>query len=610
MSSSVISIEGLGKRYRLFRSPRDRLKEALGLTRFARVPFQEFWALRDLDFEVDHGERVGIIGRNGAGKSTLLKIISGRIAPTEGRIRVDGTVQALLELGTGFHPEFTGLENIRASLNYQGLSRRLIKEREEDIIDFAELGEFIERPLKTYSAGMYARLAFAVATSVDPEVLIIDEVLGAGDAYFAGKSIDRMKRLATEKGATVLFVSHDTSMVEMLCDRCIWIERGEKKMDGAASAVSRAYAAMIRELTSARLRNQNQLAARAHGARGIATANAGRVQKVVRFIRESPPRLYVRSVTVSGRENTDLRVDVGTPQDNSIEYESFVLTDDASQWGEPASVEGAPARLVSPVAGHGSAVVFSLGAGWAAADAELRVRSWAEEGARARVEVLANDTYELVGIIEAERNGERTDTLRVPVDLIRRLSRVAGLETGHDGALVNGDGVAAASVEFPEGDVVDAEGRVAITDVSLEVNGTTGAVAKTFDELRVHIDYAVRGTPVEAVFDVCIHRLGIIALQTVSTLTEDFPALPDVVEGRGRATLVIPSLPLGAGSYLMTVGIFPSLDYRSRDTERTAYVLHDRRYRLEVEQPELVAIDLGMCRGAVRWQLAQPAPQP
>jgi lipopolysaccharide transport system ATP-binding protein len=209
--------------------------------------------LRAINLEIRRGEKIGIIGRNGAGKSTLLKIITGNIQPTEGTVSVNGRVQALLELGTGFHPEFTGRENIKASLAYQGLSSKVIAKKEEEIIDFAELEEFIDQPIKTYSAGMYARLAFSTATSIEPDILIIDEVLGAGDAYFMNKCIERMRRLTSDRGVTVLYVSHDLGSVQALCDRIAWIKQGSLYADGEPLMIIKQYSAAVRHDEEIRL---------------------------------------------------------------------------------------------------------------------------------------------------------------------------------------------------------------------------------------------------------------------------------------------------------------------------------------------------------------------
>ena len=193
------------------------------------------------------GERVGIIGRNGAGKTTLLKLITGNFAPTAGEVTVGGTVQALMATGVGFHSDFTGAENIRASLIYNGLPGAEIEAAFQDIVDFCELGDFLHQPLKTYSLGMRARLQFAAATAIKPDILIIDEVLGAGDAYFAIKSNERLKRL-TSSGCTVLMVTHSMSHVIQLCSRAVWINGGRIVKEGEPRDVVGAYEAYCSEL--------------------------------------------------------------------------------------------------------------------------------------------------------------------------------------------------------------------------------------------------------------------------------------------------------------------------------------------------------------------------
>jgi lipopolysaccharide transport system ATP-binding protein len=225
---SAIRLEGVGKAYRLYPSRIDNFLDATGMRwmrPWRRPSYRPFWALRDFNLELAHGQRVGIIGRNGSGKSTLLKLICGALTPTEGTIEVDGDVQALLDGSGGLHGEFTGLENIRASLTYQGLNAEQIAGATEEITIFTELGDFMAQPVKTYSLGMQARLAYAIATAVDPQILIVDEVLGAGDAYFVHKSNERARKLV-ERGAAVLVVSHSLAMIERLCDEVIWLERG------------------------------------------------------------------------------------------------------------------------------------------------------------------------------------------------------------------------------------------------------------------------------------------------------------------------------------------------------------------------------------------------
>jgi lipopolysaccharide transport system ATP-binding protein len=202
---------------------------------------EEFWALKDVSFEVKQGEVVGIIGRNGAGKSTLLKILSRITEPTEGRVRIRGRVASLLEVGTGFHPELTGRENIFVNGAILGMTRQDILRKFDEIVAFAEIEKFLDTPVKRYSSGMYVRLAFAVAAHLDPEILIIDEVLAVGDAEFQKKCLGKMHDVATDQGRTVLFVSHNMAAVARLCTRGILLERGRPSIDGNIEAVVSGY---------------------------------------------------------------------------------------------------------------------------------------------------------------------------------------------------------------------------------------------------------------------------------------------------------------------------------------------------------------------------------
>ncbi len=247
MDNTAISVRDLSKMYKLYRSRPFRLLDFLGL-RLGKSDryFEEFWALQDVSFDIARGSTVGIIGRNGAGKSTLLKVLSGVSAPTRGEVKLNGRTSALLELGTGFHPDLTGHENIYASGLYLGLDRTAVEALYDQIVDFAELGPFLHQPVRTYSTGMHMRLAFAVATSVPADIQVIDEVLGVGDAYFFGKCLQRF-RLFQEEGRTTVLVSHDQATVLRVCMRCLWIERGAIVADGTPLEVITAYNQSIYE---------------------------------------------------------------------------------------------------------------------------------------------------------------------------------------------------------------------------------------------------------------------------------------------------------------------------------------------------------------------------
>ena len=252
MSSDDFSIrvEGLSKRYEIYAQPADRLRQMI-LPRLQRVVhrpvrswFNEFWALRDVGFEVCRGETVGIVGRNGSGKSTLLQMICGTLNPTAGKVTVRGRVAALLELGAGFNPEFTGRENVRLSGLLYGLSEQELEARFDAICDFAEIGDFIDRPVKTYSSGMYVRLAFSVAINVSPDVLVVDEALSVGDEAFQRKCFARIDAIR-DAGATILFVSHAPGTVIELCDRAILLDQGEMIADGTPGFVVPRYQKLL-----------------------------------------------------------------------------------------------------------------------------------------------------------------------------------------------------------------------------------------------------------------------------------------------------------------------------------------------------------------------------
>jgi len=237
-----MSARDLGKCYRIYGFPKDKLKEVLLLGR--RVYHREFWALREVSFEVNKGETVGIVGRNGSGKSTLLQILSGTLAPTTGTADIYGRVSALLELGSGFSPEFTGKENVYMNASILGLSRKEIDERYDEIVEFADIGQFIDQPVRTYSSGMYVRLAFAVAINVEPQVLLVDEALSVGDEIFQRKCFSRIRSLK-EKGCSILFVSHSGATVIDLCDRAMLLDGGECLLSGAPKLVVANYLKLV-----------------------------------------------------------------------------------------------------------------------------------------------------------------------------------------------------------------------------------------------------------------------------------------------------------------------------------------------------------------------------
>lgn len=241
MTEIAISLKNISKCFKRYGHPVERLKEVL-LPGASRA--DEFWAVQNINLEIPKGETIGLVGRNGSGKSTLLQIIAGTLTPTTGKVRVNGRVSALLELGSGFNPEFTGRQNVAFNGQLLGLSKKEIDEKFNEIVDFANIGDFIDQPVKTYSSGMFVRLAFAVVVNVNPEILIIDEALSVGDGVFVHRCMAKIKEFQ-DAGGTILFVSHDMGSINRLCSSCIWINSGRVIEQGSSVDISKSYQAWM-----------------------------------------------------------------------------------------------------------------------------------------------------------------------------------------------------------------------------------------------------------------------------------------------------------------------------------------------------------------------------
>ena len=255
MQQTTIKVENISKVYKIYDNPKDRFLEVVhkGGKKYGK----DHYALDNVSFEVKEGEILGIIGVNGSGKSTLLKIITGVLQPTKGNVTVNGRISALLELGAGFNPEYTGVENIYFNGLIMGFSKKEMDEKVQGIIEFADIGEFINQPVKTYSSGMLVRLAYAVAVSIEPDILIVDEALAVGDVYFQMKSMSKMEELF-RKGKTVIFVSHDTASVRKLCNTAIYLDKGKIIAKGTAKEIVDLYEAKAREVMSNSTRTQER----------------------------------------------------------------------------------------------------------------------------------------------------------------------------------------------------------------------------------------------------------------------------------------------------------------------------------------------------------------
>lgn len=406
--------------FKRFRNPRHRLMDLFGL-KIPASAYDEFWALRDISVEVRRGERLALIGRNGAGKSTLLNLVCGQLRPTEGRVQVQGEIQALMELGTGFHPEFSGRENVISALAYQGLTGRKASQRLEEIVDFAELWEFIDFPLKTYSAGMNARLGFAVATAIEPDILIVDEVLGAGDAYFASKCADRMRELTEGSGATVLFVSHDLASAQQMCERALWIDRGHIRMQGSTLDVTKAYYASIIKQEEARLLTRTQTIVDRLRRPSVVSGEVLMKPLMFRFVpdggdglREAHP---IRKLTLSGPDGWSREIAVGTLDDDDQQGQGFLMSDRSLMlWSSPVQEGEASHRCVTDTGGqYGHApFIFTVPEPSLQQELTLAVDHASTDADRIGVELYLDEQYVRLGHLTAAGGEWRSDTFVLP----------------------------------------------------------------------------------------------------------------------------------------------------------------------------------------------------
>jgi ABC-type polysaccharide/polyol phosphate transport system ATPase subunit len=311
-SEHVIDAAGLGRMYQLYDRPQDRLKQAFLWGR--KKLYREFWALREVSFKVRRGEALGIIGRNGSGKSTLLQMVAGTLRPSEGRLRVQGRAAALLELGSGFNPAFTGRENVYVNGAILGMTRREIDARFDQILEFAEIGDFIDQPVKTYSSGMVVRLAFAVQVCVEPELLIVDEALSVGDIFFQQKCFTRAREIVA-RGTTLLLVSHDVGAVRNLCHRVLLLDAGRLVFAGdSADAVARYYALVGQDLPARAEFKVSVHEATEEARKSRATLRRASILHADDTKRHGPRGLAIEAARVSDRDGrTTLAVEMLQP---------------------------------------------------------------------------------------------------------------------------------------------------------------------------------------------------------------------------------------------------------------------------------------------------------
>lgn len=585
MSEYAILIEGVTKKFRRFQHPGWRALDALGM-RVPRAQFDEFIALHGIDLKVERGEKLALIGRNGAGKSTLLRIISGQMRPDVGRVSLSGNVQALMELGTGFHPDFTGIDNIRSSLAYQGTPPSKVNLLIDEIIEFTELDEFINRPVREYSAGMYARLAFAVATAITPEVLIIDEILGAGDAYFVGKCIQRMKNL-TNQGATVLFVSHDMSAVQLLCERGIWVDHGTIKADGDILSVSKAYLASVREDEEIRTRARSMALTKAQ-----VSLNTGRsAVSIYRLIgcdglAPTNPAAISEIRFGSGRGVAEII------RPNATENVSRLIVERGiTNWSNAEDFNGRTCRKFG-----------NFGGKFIHAPLQIDWSGIADRGRWIEVDYQPSSSQTLV--FEAFDEAQKT---YMPLAEIPSTNTDQVWNTLHIdlGSIDNATEVEApaAPLDFQTLQPEDryGQGPIKITafgffDHADERHHTlvSGEPAKAV------MRYTVTEAVIDPVAVIAIYRPdGTCALQVTSN--REGMKLGNL-KGQGQISVTFLPLLLGPGDYVASVALFKDVNLASRH-ESEAYDLHDRCYALKVLPPPGIGIEIGVVNQPAAWEL-------
>lgn len=604
----AIMLQEVGKMYKVFSSRFDNFLDAVGMNRmmpWRGVTFREFWAVRDIDISVQRGKRLGIIGCNGAGKTTLLKLITGNLAPTEGTLNVKGHVHALMSTGAGFHPEFTGRENIEASLIYQGFSSRAIKEACEEIAEFTELGSFLDQPFKTYSAGMQARLTFATATTLTPDILIVDEVLGAGDGYFIAKSSERITRLVEETGATVLLVSHALDQIVRFCEETIWLDRGRIVQRGPTLEVVKAYEQFLRVRNERRLRAKNKL----RGSSGQNLSRLGMYNNniVLRFVVEGEVGSTCDVADITLHENGEMHetLKVGDAQDSDLSRPAFVQLEQEHSWTSPRTERKRHFRSVAvsdeeSKTAAGSVAFYFYGMFedlTYAADVAYRCA----KGSTVRLEVEKDGQPVCQTALEPTGEKWKTLTLSLPIKDALPVAADVHVEGSINGAIAtesseDASGLAAVQGQ-PNGEPVagrsDADRRAArrwpsggdVLIQSVSVCGPNQQEQAVFApgqavHIRIGIEaqtdgeHAIRGA-------VSIFRLDGILVSHV--LMPEAITLSMDNGQRKTLTLTIDPLNLGAGQYVFSVALFGN-----EINEKDRHDLIDRAYEFEVTSTQHV----------------------
>ncbi len=573
-ADTAIVVRDLTKIYRLYTRPHYRFLDLFGLLRANKGRWTEHRALDSIDLTIARGEKVALIGRNGAGKSTFLKIVSGVVAPTSGEIKVAGVARALLSIGAGFHPEFTGRENASSYLAHMGIGTAAAAPLLDEIVEFAEIEEYIDQPLKTYSSGMAARLMFATSTVIAPDLLVLDEVLSVGDAYFVHKSFERIRTLCSHRDTTLLFVSHDVYSAGAICERMIWLDRGRMIMDGRSPEVMKAYENSIREQEERRLRlkklknladhHQGAMVEPRHVLVEIATAGGVPLPAPVHFGRIA--------LHADGAAIGSLPLGAG-----AFDGTEGHLVAEAGCWGEPETVAG---RLARPMLHYGSP--FHKVAGFVdvtgaplGGDAEIVLEIDAHASAPCQLVARAflGETPLAAPLVLA---GERWEHHTLS------LGTAAGTGSGAASARVDATG------RF-------GTGRIWITDLAIRNRaGAPTYILSHGEPVDILLAYEVRDPSLDEKPQmlVAFHRDGVTDVCRV--MTRDLAIRG--AAGSGQIRLHLPRLFLGPGTFTLTVMVAREGYYES-DASNTFFTINPAVYCCLARVLEFEVTDAGVAAG-------------
>lgn len=573
MNEFAIRARDLRKVYRLYAKPQYRFLDMFGLLGGRPGSFTEHAALDGVSLDIRRGEKVALIGRNGAGKSTFLKLVTQVIEPTSGELVVAGKVHALLQIGTGFHPDFSGRQNIFAYLAQLGVTGKEAERRCAEIIEFAELEGYIDQPVKTYSTGMGVRLMFSTSTAITPDLLVLDEVLGVGDAYFANKSYERTRDLCDSSGTTLLLVTHDIYSAVNLCPRVIWIDQGRVLMDGDGPSVVTAYEDSIRQQEEQRLRRRKQDRLKAIDA---VTASATTTRRVLIEIQAKhnlpqPCPMYLSQVSLVGPNGVLTALPLGAAMDQAASDSHLEF--EGSCWGEAGTWQG---RLSRPLLNYGSSFhkavgVLAVPPGAAALD-QLRVR----------LEYWTDQPCEF--IVRCFIEGKELNLGPLPA--------VSAAWEQHEVAL---DPVATAAADVTT--VVSLAGRqgtaaIAVHDVrTVNADGRDSHFFRHGEPFTLLIGYQIHqpGLSERAQVLIAIHRDGIV--DTCRIYTRDL-IFDEARQPKGVIRLHLPRLYLGTGTYTITVMVAQEGYY---DRQQTKYFsLNPEVYTCLSRVTEIVVSDGGI----------------